>query len=132
MGDLNNIQDEIFAEMSGDLADVSFPYTGSREIRNPIFDPENPEPTGSTTYNWSGIFGLSFTIKDTEVFQIQAKDQKGIVFMRNGALNIPYEPQIQEVIEITYKDESKESFTIIDMAKIPAGNGYVLQMRKYG
>ena len=132
MGDLNNIQDEIFAEMSGDLADVSFPYTGSREIRNPVFDPENPEPTGSATYTWSGIFGLSFTIKDTEVFQIQAKDQKGIVFMRNGALNIPYEPEIQEVIEITYKDESKESFTIIDMAKIPAGNGYVLQMRKYG
>ena len=132
MADLNNIQDEIFAEMSGDLADVSFPYTGTREVRNPVFDPENPEPTGSIEYNWSGIFGLSFTIKDTEVFQIQAKDQKGIVFMRNGALNIPYEPEIQEVIEITYKDESKESFTVIDMVKIPAGNGYVLQMRKYG
>lgn len=127
MGDLNNIQDEIFAEMSGDLADVSFPYTGSREIRNPIFDPENPEPTGSIEYNWSGIFGLSFTIKDTEVFQIQAKDQKGIVFMRNGALNIPYEPEIQEVITV-----NGENFTIIDMVKIPAGNGYVLQMRKYG
>ena len=127
MADLNKIQDEIFAEMSGDLADVSFPYTGKREIRNPVFDPENPEPTGSATYTWSGIFGLSFTIKDTEVFQIEAKDQKGIVFMRNGALNIPYEPEIQEVITV-----NGENFTIIDMAKIPAGNGYVLQMRKYG
>ena len=127
MGDLNNIQDEIFAEMSGDLADVSFSYTGSREVRNPVFDPENPEPTGSATYTWSGIFGLSFTIKDTEVFQIQAKDQKGIVFMRNGALNIPYEPEIQEVITV-----NGESFVIVDMVKIPAGNGYVLQMRKYG
>lgn len=127
MGDLNNIQDEIFAEMSGDLADVSFPYTGSREIRNPIFDPENPEPTGSTAYTWLGIFGLSFTIKDTEVFQIEAKDQKGIVFMRNGALNIPYEPEIQEVITV-----NGENFTIVDMVKIPAGNGFVLQMRKYG
>lgn len=127
MGDLNNIQDEIFAEMSGDLTDVSFPYTGSREIRNPVFDPENPEPTGSAAYNWSGIFGLSFTIKDTEVFQIEAKDQKGIVFMRNGALNIPYEPEIQEVITV-----NGENFTIVDMAKIPAGNGFVLQMRKYG
>ena len=57
MGELNNIQDEIFSEMSGDLADVSFPYTGSREIRNPVFNPENPEPTGSIEYNWSGIFG---------------------------------------------------------------------------
>ena len=127
MGDLNNIQDEIFAEMSGDLADVSFPYTGTREVRNPVFDPENPEPTGSTTYNWSGIFGLSFTIKDTEVFQIEAKDQKGIVFMRNGALNIPYEPEIQEVITV-----NGENFTIVDMVKISAGNGFVLQMRKYG
>ena len=127
MGDLNKIQDEIFAEMSGDLADVSFPYTGKREIRNPVFDPENPEPTGSATYIWSGIFGLSFTIKDTEVFQIEAKDQKGIVFMRNGALNIPYEPEIQEVITV-----NGENFTIVDMAKIPAGNGFVLQMRKYG
>ena len=127
MGDLNNIQDEIFAEMSGDLADVSFPYTGTREVRNPVFDPENPEPTGSATYTWSGIFGLSFTIKDTEVFQIEAKDQKGIVFMRNGALNIPYEPEIQEVITV-----NGENFVIVDMVKIPAGNGYVLQMRKYG
>lgn len=127
MGDLNNIQDEIFAEMSGDLADVSFPYTGAREVRNPVFDPENPEPTGSATYTWSGIFGLSFTIKDTEVFQIEAKDQKGIVFMRNGALNIPYEPEIQEVITV-----NGENFTIIDMTRITAGNGYVLQMRKYG
>ena len=127
MGDLNKIQDEIFAEMSGDLADVSFPYTGKREIRNPVFDPENPEPTGSTTYTWSGIFGLSFTIKDTEVFQIEAKDQKGIVFMRNGALNIPYEPEIQEVITV-----NGENFTIVDMVKIPAGSGFVLQMRKYG
>ena len=127
MGELNNIQDEIFAEMSGDLADVSFPYTGTREVRNPVFDPENPEPTGSIEYNWSGIFGLSFTIKDTEVFQIEAKDQKGIVFMRNGALNIPYEPQIQEVITV-----NGENFVIVDMVKIPAGNGYVLQMRKYG
>ena len=127
MGDLNNIQDEIFAEMSGDLADVSFPYTRTREIRNPVFDPENPEPTGSTTYTWSGIFGLSFTIKDTEVFQIEAKDQKGIVFMRNGALNIPYEPEIQEIITV-----NGENFVIVDMVKIPAGNGFVLQMRKYG
>ena len=127
MGDLNKIQDEIFSEMSGDLADVSFPYTGKREIRNPVFDPENPEPTGSATYTWSGIFGLSFTIKDTEVFQIEAKDQKGIVFMRNGALNIHYEPEIQEVITV-----NGENFTIIDMVKIPAGNGFVLQMRKYG
>lgn len=127
MGDLNNIQDEIFAEMSGDLADVSFPYTGTREVRSPVFDPENPEPTGSATYTWSGIFGLSFTIKDTEVFRIEAKDQKGIVFMRNGALNIPYEPEIQEVITV-----NGESFVIVDMVKIPAGNGFVLQMRKYG
>ena len=127
MGDLNNIQDEIFAEMSGDLADVSFPYTGTREIRNPVFDPENPEPTGSIEYNWSGIFGLSFTIKDTEVFRIEAKDQKGIVFMRNGALNIPYEPEIQEVVTV-----NGENFVIVDMVRLPAGNGFVLQMRKYG
>ena len=127
MGELNNIQDEIMAEMLGDLDDVSFPYTGSREIRNPVFDPENPEPTGSIEYTWSGIFGLSFTIKDTEVFQIEAKDQKGIVFMRNGELNIPYEPEIQEVITVNGED-----FVIVDMVKIPAGNGFVLQMRKYG
>ena len=42
MGDLNNIQDEIFAEMSGDLADVSFPYTGTREVRNPVLESEKP------------------------------------------------------------------------------------------
>lgn len=46
--------------------------------------------------------------------------------MRNGALNIPYEPEIQEVITV-----NGENFTIVDIVRF-SGNGYVLQMRKYG
>ena len=127
MGDLNNIQDEINAEMQGgDLADVTFTYTGEREVRG-VFDPENPEPTGTETYSWTGIFGLQFTKIDTETLNIEQQDQKAIVFMRNGELTIPYEPQIDEVIAVM-----GSSFRIVDMLRIPAENGWVLQLRKYG
>ena len=127
MGDLNNIQDEINAEMQGgDLADVTYTYTGTREIRG-VFDPENPEPTDIETYSWTGIFGLQFTKIDTETFNIEQQDQKAIVFMRNGELTIPYEPKIDEVITVM-----SGSFRIVDMLRIPANNGFVLQLRKYG
>lgn len=126
MGDLNNIQDEIYAEMSGDLADVSFPYTGTRKIQG-AFDPENPTAGTIQTYTWSGIFGLSFTVRDTETFKIEAQDQKGIVFMRNGSEQIPFEPRIDEVVTVRGQD-----FIIVDILRIPADNGWTLQMRKYG
>lgn len=127
MGDLNNIQDEINAEMqSGDLADVTYTYTGTREVRG-TFDPENPEPSSTETYSWTGIFGLQFTKVDTETFNIEQQDQKAIVFMRNGELTIPYEPKIDEVITVM-----SGSFRIVDMLRIPAENGFVLQLRKYG
>ena len=127
MGDLNNIQDEINAEMQGgDLADVTFTYTGEREVRG-TFDPENPEPTGMQSYSWTGIFGLQFTKIDTETFNIEQQDQKAIVFMRNGELTIPYEPKIDEVITVM-----SGSFRIVDMLRIPAENGWVLQLRKHG
>ena len=125
MGDLNNIQDEINAEMKGVLSDVTFPYTGNREDDSD-FDPENPRPT-TTPYEWKGIFGLQFTVRDTETFKIEQNDQKGIVFMRDGDLNIPFAPELQEVIVVR-----GESFIIIDMVKIPADNGWTLQMRKLG
>lgn len=125
MGDLNNIQDEIVAEMSGDLADVSFPY--SCESRSDVpFDPENPRPS-TNIYNWQGIFGLSFTIKDTENFKIEAQDQKGIVFMRHHDAVIPQEPKIDDVITVR-----GSRFIVIDFVKIPADNGWTLQLRRYG
>lgn len=126
MGDLNNIQDEIYAEMSGDLADVSFPYIGTRKIQG-TFNPENPTSGTTQTYTWLGIFGLSFTVRDTETFKIEAQDQKGIVFMRNGSEQIPFEPRIDEVVTVRGQD-----FIVIDMVKIPADNGWTLQIRKYG
>lgn len=127
MGDLNNIQDEINAEMQGgDLADMTFAYTGEREVRG-TFDPDNQETTGTETYSWTGIFGLQFTKVDTETFNIEQQDQKAIVFMRNGELTIPYEPKIDEVITVM-----GGSFRIVDMLQIPAENGWVLQLRKYG
>lgn len=128
MGKLNNIQDKINAKMQigKALADVAYTYTGEREVRG-VFDSENPEPTGTQTYSWTGIFGLQFTKIDTETFQIEQQDQKAIVFMRNGELTIPYEPQIDEVITVM-----GSSFRIIDMLRIPAENGWVLQLRKYG
>lgn len=127
MGDLNNIQDEINAEMQGgDLADVTYQYTGTREVRG-IFDPENPEPSSTETYSWTGIFGLSFTKIDTEIFKIEQQDQKAIIFMRNGELTIPYEPQIDEIIAVM-----GGNFRVVDINKIPAENGFVLQLRKYG
>lgn len=126
MGKLNQIQDKINAKMKGVLADVTYPYKGSRKVDEP-FDPENPKPSVYIDYNWLGIFGLSFTVRDTEVFKIQENDQKGIVFMRDGLNNIPYDPELNEVIEVR-----GEKFTIIDILVIPADNGWTLQLRKLG
>ena len=125
MGKLNNIQNKINAKMKGVLADVSFPYSCESRSDAP-FDPENPRPSTST-YNWQGIFGLSFTVKDTENFKIEAQDQKGIVFMRNNDAMIPQEPKIDDVMTVR-----GIRFIVIDLVKIPADNGWVLQLRRYG
>lgn len=120
MGDLNNIQDEIYAEMSGDLADVSFPFSG-QNVTTGKFDPDNPRGSQVVTnYEGEGIFGLSFNVTDSEVFQIQLNDQKAICFERYTTR----EPKNQD--KIVYDNWV---YLIIDHKVIPAGNGWVLQLR---
>ena len=120
MGDLNNIQDEIFAEMQGDLADVSFPFTG-QNVATGKFDPDNPKGNQViTNYTGQGIFGLSFNVTDSEVFQIQLNDQKAICFERYTTR----EPKNQD--KIVYDNWV---YLIINHKVIPAGNGWVLQLR---
>lgn len=120
MGDLNNIQDEIYAEMLGDLADVSFPFTG-KNVANGVYDPDNPRGSQViTNYEGKGIFGLSFNVTDSEIFQIQLNDQKAIFFKRYTTR----EPQNQDTIVY-----DGWAYLIIDHKVIPAGNGWVLQLR---
>lgn len=123
MGDLNNIQDEIYAEMDGgDLEDVAFPFSGSRMESDKPFDPENPIPSETVTYTGKGIFGLSFTQQDTLEFKIEENDQKAIAFKRYTTDT----PKVQD--EITYNGET---YVIIHIVVIPADNGWVMQLRKY-
>ena len=120
MGDLNNIQNEIAAEMLGDLADVSYAFTASRTVQG-VYDPENPTAGTTATYSGTGIFGLNFTKEDSEIFQIEQSDQKAIIMKVNSTDT----PQIQD--NIVYDGTS---YKIIHLNNIPADNGWVLQLRR--
>ena len=65
--------------------------------------------------------------KAMENFKIEAQDQKGIVFMRHNDAVIPQEPKIDDVMTIR-----GSRFIVIDFVKIPADNGWTLQLRRYG
>ena len=121
MGDLNNIQNEIAAEMLGDLADVSYAFTASRQAQSANYDPENPTAGTTVAYAGTGIFGLNFTKEDSEIFQIEQSDQKAIIMKVNSSET----PMIQD--DITYSDTT---YKIIHLNNIPADNGWVLQLRR--
>ena len=121
MADLNNIQDEIMAEMAGDLADVSFPFTATRTI-NGTYDPDAPQLKTTLAYSGTGIFGLSFTQRDLEVFQVESNDMKGMFFQRS----VEQLPQIDDTITWRGTD-----YKVINIVVIPADNGVVCQLRAY-
>jgi hypothetical protein len=120
MGDLNKIQNDIALEMLGDLADVSYAFTGSRVVTG-AYDPENPTSGTTETYSGTGIFGLQFTKEDSQIFQIEQNDQKAIIMKVNSSGT----PQVGD--DMTY---SSVTYKIIHIVVIPADNGWTLQLRK--
>ena len=125
MGDLNNIQNEIAAEMLGDLADVSYPFTGTgMRSNNAPYDPDAPLSGQDTlTYTGTLIGGLSFNQRDLAVFQIQANDQKAILMKVNSSGT----PENGD--KIVFNGPEME---VIALLKLPADNGWTLQLRSYG
>lgn len=121
MTDLNQIQDKIIAKMATKLKSVSFPFTGVNKTPPAEYDPDNPEAMTVVNYSGTGIFGLAFNQRDSEIFQIEMNDQKAIIFMRSSN-------RVAEIgDDITYRDGT---FKVIDINFIPADNGTVLQLRK--
>lgn len=120
MADLNNIQDEIMAEMAGDLVDVSFPFTAKRTVHG-AYNPDAPSST-TLTYSGTGIFGLSFTQRDLDVFHVESNDMKGMFFQRS----VEQLPKIDDTITWRGTD-----YKVINIAVIPADNGVVCQLRAY-
>ena len=125
MGDLNNIQNEIAAEMLGDLADVSYPFTGTgMRSNNAPYDPDAPLAGQDTlTYTGTLIGGLSFNQRDLAIFQIQANDQKAILMKVNSSGT----PETGD--KVSFNGAEME---VIALVKIPADNGWTLQLRSYG
>lgn len=121
MADLNNIQDEIMAEMAGDLIDVSFPFTATRTVQG-AYDPDAPQSNTTLSYSGTGIFGLSFTQRDLEIFKVESNDMKAIIFQRSATNT----PQIDDAITWRGTD-----YKVINIAVIPADNGVVCQLRVY-
>lgn len=127
MGKLNNIQNKIAKAQESKLADISFPFTGKGQHgnSNTEWDPDNPDASLETEYastGTGGMFGLSFTQRDTEIFKLEQNDQKAIIM----ACNCPTKPENGDVITYT-----GGSFLVIDQVIIPAGNGWILQLRAY-
>ena len=125
MGDLNNIQNEIAAEMLGDLADVSYPFTGTgMRSNNAPYDPDDPLAGHDTlTYTGTIIGGLSFNQRDLAIFQIQANDQKAILMKVNSTGT----PETGD--KVSFNGLEME---IIALVNIPSDNGWTLQLRSYG
>ena len=121
MGDLNNIQNEIAAEMLGDLADVSYSFTASRQVQSANYDPENPNAGTITSYNGTGIFGLNFNKQDSDIFQIEQNDQKAIIVKKNSS-GVP-----ENNDDVVYNGTS---YRVIHVLVLPADNGWVLQLRR--
>lgn len=123
MGKLNDIQLKISKALGNQLSDVRFDFTakGERGDSNGSWDPDNPS-LPATTYSGTGAFGLGFTQKDTDIFQIQENDQKAIVLMcdTDGV------PMIGDVV--SWRDGD---YSVIDLNVIPADNGWVLQLRSF-
>lgn len=121
MADLNNIQDEIMAEMEGDLVDVSFPFTATRTIQG-AYDPDAPQSNTTLAYSGTGIFGLAFTQRDLDIFQVESNDMKSIIFQRSATNT----PQIDDTI--TWRGTP---YKVVNISVIPADNGVVCQLRVY-
>ena len=121
MADLNNIQDEIIAEMAGDLIDVSFPFTAMRTVQG-AYDPDAPQSNTTLSYSGTGIFGLSFTQRDLDIFQVESNDMKAIIFQRSAEQL----PKIDDTI--TWRGTP---YKVINISVIPADNGAVCQLRAY-
>lgn len=121
MADLNNIQDEIMAEMAGDLIDVSFPFTATRTVQG-AYDPDAPQSNTTLSYEGTGIFGLAFTQRDLDIFQVESNDMKGMFFQRS----VERLPQIDDTI--TWRGTP---YKVINISVIPADNGVVCQLRAY-
>ena len=117
MGDLNNIQNEIAAEMLGDLADVSYPFTGAGvRSNNAPYDPDAPLAGQDTlTYTGTLIGGLSFNQRDLAIFQIQANDQKAILMKVNSTGT----PETGD--KVSFNGLEME---IIALVKLSADNGF--------
>ena len=121
MADLNNIQDEIMAEMAGDLIDVSFPFAATRTAQG-AYDPDAPQSDTTLSYEGTGIFGLSFTQRDLDIFQVESNDMKAIIFQRSATNT----PQIDDTI--TWRGTP---YKVVNISVIPADNGVVCQLRAY-
>lgn len=122
MADLNNIQDEIMAEMAGDLIDVSFPFIATRTVQG-AYDPDAPQSNTTLAYSGTGIFGLAFTQRDLDIFQVESNDMKAIIFQRSATNT----PQIDDTITWRSTD-----YKVVNISVIPADNGVVCQLRVYG
>ena len=125
MGDLNNIQNEIAIEMLGDLADVSYQFTGTWiRSNNAPYDPDAPLAGQDTlTYTGTLIGGMSFNQRDLAIFQIQANDQKAILMKVNSTGT----PETGD--KVSFNGLEME---IIALVNIPSDNGWTLQLRSYG
>lgn len=119
----SEILTELLAAMKVELTDVTYTFTaiGKRGSTTGSYNPITGE-AGQTTASYSGelIGGLNFLIRDLEVFAIEKGDQKAILPIGDT------DPMIDD--KVTFDGNT---FKIIDLKKLPANIGHVLQLRRW-
>lgn len=119
MGIRDKVRSKIGAAMLGKLADVSYAFTAIRTVKG-TWNPNGDTPSTELDYSGSLIGGLSFTDKDSPIFQIQELDQKAILMSDKT-------DQVPEIGDMVVFDLGL--FRVENLSIIPAGIGWVLQLR---
>ena len=125
MGIKDDIQAEVAAAFSADLADAVDTFTCEKPIYSGVFDFETQTypVVGSESYSGRGVLFGSYLKDLVKPADYQAEDAKAIV-LQNEVTGIP---QIDDVWAT-----SKGDFKVVNIGADPVAATYTIQLRKVG
>lgn len=125
MGIKEDIQAEVAAAFSADLADAVDTFTCEKPIYSGDFDFETQTypVVGSESYSGRGVLFGSYLKDLVKPADYQAEDAKAIV-LQNEVTQVP---QIDDVW-VT----SKGDFKVVNIGSDPVSATYIIQLRKVG
>ena len=130
MGIKDDIQAEVAAAFSADLADAVDSFTCEKPIYSGVFDFETQTypVVGSESYSGRGVLFGSYLKDMVKPTDYQVTDSKAIV-LQNEVLKdgVNHKPQIGDVWVA-----SRGDFKVVNIGADPVAATYTIQLRKVG